>query len=787
MSVSMSKRKVGNLPQDLSSFVGRRREVAETRRLLSTTRLLTLVGVGGVGKTRLALRVADEVQRAFPDGVWLVELAPVVNGEFVGRATAAALGLHDEFSRSPTDGLAEYLVDKQLLLVLDNCEHVVDAVADLVDTLLPVAPGIRVLATSRQLLRLDGEVVLSVPPLSVPVPNEYGSPSPRSEAVTLFAERAAASVAEFAITKENSTQVARLCQRLDGIPLAIELAAVRLRTLSVQEILDRLDDRFRLLTAGGRHVLPRQRTLRALIDWSYELCTEQERLLWARLSVFAGGCDLPAAEYVCGVDGISPGEVLELVADLIDRSVLVGETQHGGARYRLLETVRQYGREALAATGEESALRRRHSDWFRGLAAQAEAEWFGPGQAEWNTRLQAELADLRAALDFCVGQPGEARVALEIAAALWSHRLAWSSIGEGRHWLGRALALDQEPSSARAKALWVDGWLCLLHGDGAAARPLLAECRAVARRIGDESALVHAGQISGLAALFAGDFAGAEVQLEQAVAWYRQAGEVGHSWVALFQLAMAAVFGDRPHASELAQECLAMTEEHKAQWSRSYGLWIVAVDELRRGDPKRAVAAVQESLRIKRLFNDELGMAQCIEVLAWATAGVGRPERAARLLGSANMVWRRIGSALGGLEHLGGPHARYTSTLTGQLGSTAYAATLAEGDQFSLTQALRYALEEPEPAESEPAAPARRDGAGPLTSREWEVAELAAQGLSNKQIAGRLTISRRTADTHIEHILTKLGFASRTQIAAWVTEHREGGGRALQDRHRVDR
>ncbi len=347
---------LGNLPIDVTSFVGRRRELSEARRLLGDARLLTLAGAGGVGKTRLALRLAAEVRRTFPDGVWLADLAPVQDGELVPQTVIAALGLQDHSTRLPVETLLEYLAGKRLLLVLDNCEHVLDACAVLATKLLSQAEALRILATSRQLLSVEGEQVMEVPPLSVPDLDWLSAAGSLTgyEAVRLFAERAAAVVPGFAVTASNGAVVARLCQGLDGMPLAIELAAVRLRVLSAEQILERLDDRYRLLTGGSRTGLERHQTLRAAIEWSYDLCSPQEQILWGRLSVFSGGFDLEAAEQVCAGEDIAQEDVFELVTGLLDKSVLAREEHGSRVRYRLLETIRQYGQTHLTESGQES-------------------------------------------------------------------------------------------------------------------------------------------------------------------------------------------------------------------------------------------------------------------------------------------------------------------------------------------------------------------------------------------------------------------------------------------------
>ncbi|MFD5393208.1 ATP-binding protein [Streptomyces sp. NPDC127097] len=765
-------RGAGALPADLTRFIGRRRELAQARTLLSRGRLLTLTGPGGIGKTRLALRVAADVQRSFPRGVWLVELAALEDGDRLAQTVAARLRLGNEAIGDPLAGLVEQVAGERMLLVLDNCEHVLDASAALVATLLSAAPELRVLATSRQVLGLSGEHVLPVP--SMVLSEDSGLSPELCDAVALFADRAAAMRPDFTLTPQNVEVIHEICRRLDGVPLAIELAAARLRALSAQDILLRLDDRFALLTAGSRAALPRQRTLRAAIDWSHDLCTDQERLLWSRLSVFSDGFDLPAAEQVCSGDGIRQQDVLDLVVGLVDKSVLAGEERGARMRYWLPDTLRQYGRERLVASGEEYVLRERHRDYYQAVAEQAEAEWFGPGQLAWFTRLRAEHPNLQAALEFSLGEPGGTRVAMGLAASMWIHRLGFGSFSEGRRWLGRALASDEEPSPQRAKALFVDGLLAVLQGDIGAADSRVKQCRALEGALGEDPDLLRARvTLAGLVALFQGDFAEAVARLKDALARHQAAGDAGHAAVTSFMLTTACVDPGDPAGTVHAERCLALCEAHGAQWSRTHALWALGLDHYRRGRHQRAGTLVRHALRDKPLSHDQWGVAQCLEVLGWCAAAAGLGERAATLMGAADATWRVAGSALTGLGHLHAGHQECESSLRGEMGDAAYTAAVEAGGRLSLEQSVTYALEE----SLAPTPPPANEASAPLTRRERQVAGLVAQGMTNKQIAAELTISRRTAEGHVEHILTKLGFTSRAQIAAWAATNQEAGAR----------
>jgi predicted ATPase len=426
------QRAPNNLPTQLSSFVGREKELAEVRRLLKDTRLLTLTGAGGCGKTRLALAAADELVETFEDGVWLVDLAPLSDPSLVPQAIASAPGVREQPGRSLTETLSDYLASRKVLLVLDNCEHLIESCAELAEFLLRSCPGLWVLATSREALGIAGEVAWPVPSLSLPdlrrVPN-IDSLS-RYEAARLFIDRAEAIKPTFALTEQNAPSVARICYRLDGIPLAIELAAARTKVLSVEEISERLDDCFGLLTTGNRTALPRQRTLYATMVWSHELLSEQEQILFRRLSVFAGGFTLQAAEAVCAGDDLERNEVLDLLSHLVDKSLVIMRENSTGTRYRLLETVRQYGRERLKESEDE--VEQRHAGFFVGLAEEAEGELSGSDQARWLTLLQSEHDNLRAALSWSLGEKRNIELGVRLAAALWLFWFARGYLSEGR-------------------------------------------------------------------------------------------------------------------------------------------------------------------------------------------------------------------------------------------------------------------------------------------------------------------------------------------------------------------
>ena len=721
-----------------------------------------------MGKSRLALRVARGARRVHADGVWLAELAGLAEPTLVSQSVLAALEVRDHSARDPQAVLADYLADKRLLLVLDNCEHLVRECGQLVAAVLAAAPGVRVLATSREPLGIAGEQVCPVLPLSLPHVEE--APQERNlgqyEALQLFAERASMVLPGFSLNSDNETVVTRVCQRLDGLPLAIELAAVWMRVLSVEQILERLEDCYRLLTTGNSSASPRHQTLRAAVEWSFGLCSPPERRLWARLAVFPGEFDLDAAQRVCAGDGLSDEDVFESVAGLVDKSVLVRVEDHAGrARYRLLETLRQYGREQLDAPGRLAALRRRHRDHYLELAEQAALDWFGPNQVEWSTRLWAERVNLWAALDYCLTTPGEARAGLRMASALWCQWMAGGFLREGRHWLDKALTADTSASEERARALWATGHVAIGQGETLAALRMLDECRDLARELGDKTALAYGTQFAGLAELVRGDRQRGLALLEEALWRQRNVGDSNGISTALFYLALAHCHqGNMGHAIALAEKCQRICASHEESWCLARAFWVLGLSRRMLGEVRQASSDVRQALRLQRPLNDRLGSACCVEFLAW-TAADRDPRRAATLLGASSRQWGLLGRFLFGLAVYLDWHDQCESRVRAALGETAFAAAYRRGTQLGPDEAVAFALEEQVAAAPEAA------GETPvqeLTSREREVAELVAQGLSNKEIAAKLVISQRTVESHLEHIFTKLGLTSRTQIAAWM-------------------
>ncbi|WP_067490695.1 ATP-binding protein [Actinomadura hibisca] len=702
MSVPADPSVRGNLPSEPNELVGRRDELEHVRGLLAASRLVTLTGVGGVGKSRVGLRAARHALPRHPDGVWLVELGTVHDAATLPHSVAAVLGLVDQTVRPQTDVLADYLADRRALLVLDGCEHLRPAVADLVKVLLQAAPELAVLVTGRQALGLPGERRLTVQPL--PVPGPPGDDDPPlatlrdNPAVRLFVARATAAAPDFELTPAIGAVVARLCRRLDGIPLALELAAVRLSTLRPEEILARLEDRFALL--GSAHAaLPRHQTLRTAIGWSHELCTPGERLLWARLSVFAGTMGVEAVQAVCTDERLHPADLPELLTGLVDKSILLWRPQEAEGRFRMLDTVREYGAGWLGALGEERALRRRHRDHYRDLALRCEQEWYGPGQLAWYGRLLSEHPNLRAALDHCLTDPGEARAGLEMAAALWP---LWTAAGftrEGRHYLDRLVRLSPAPGPARTKALARRSWVETAQSDHDTAVATAREAAAEARARGDVYELACALAFEGLAIALRGDPAGGAKALTEALETF-PAGPAD-DFMAVHTMGMLGVALSAADETARAVEVLAGARRHGAargeRWLVSHLGWIHALAELGRGDRAAADRHVRAALPVRRLFRDGPGLALCLETLAAVAAAEERGRRVARLHGAADRIWRTFSVPQMGSPVFAAVHERAARTARDLIGDGAYTAEARVGGRLDQEETIAYALADPLP------------------------------------------------------------------------------------------
>ena len=805
-----------NLPIQVTTFIGREQEITEIQRLLASTHLLTLTGSPGVGKTRLALETALRHRKyatrpghAYADGVWLVELAALADPALVPQTVATALGLPDDPRHPLVQTLVDFLKPRALMLVMDNCEHVIDACAALAERLLLACPRLRILATSREALRIAGETCLRVPSLAVPDPRQPARPDQLTtyEAVRLFLDRAAAATPGFVLTDQNASAVAQVCQRLDGIPLAIELAAVRVTVLSPEQIAARLDDRFRLLATGSRIALPRQQTLRALVDWSHDLLSEPERIFLRRLSVFAGSWTLAEAEGICAfrvrtdagpevpedhpppvglpktakwhTRDLAPDEVLDLLGKLVDKSLVVAEQHLEGTRYRLLETLRQYAAEKLRAAGEEEGVRRRHRDWFAGFVGRQLERLSGPQQAEAFARLDAEHDNLRAALDWCEMEPGGWEAGAELADEL---RWFWGLRGyvrEGRERLDRLLALATERTAGRARVLSAAGNLAQHAGEYDRAAALLEESVEIWRELGDNRgaavALARFGQLEQSRA----DYDRAWMLLEES---RRLCPEVGSGSgldapLAVYLAQVAKNRGDDERAIPLFEECLELARKRGERHAASSALRSLGELMQARGDYECAAGYLRESLVLIRELNDRACALTTLDSLAVLAAARGDVARAARLLAAAGASRVAQGRSLPSTEQ---DRLDQAANACARLGRATFAAAWSEGSAMTLEQAIGVALTLDEPNNNERSDPDEtptRSQAALLTCREREAVDLIARGYTNPQIAAELVISERTVHAHVRNILAKLDFTSRTQVAAWAAQ--EGLLRAL--------
>jgi predicted ATPase/DNA-binding CsgD family transcriptional regulator len=751
----------GRLPRPLTSFIGREQELAEARRLLERSRLLTLTGPGGSGKTRLCIELAAGAAGDYPDGVSFVRLAPVRDPRLVPSSIAQSVGLPDPRGRPLVDRLAHHLRDRKLLLVLDNFEHLLPA-ASVVAELLGGTRELRIVVSSRCPLRVSGEQECPVPPLALPprAPAPLASVA-ASESVRLFAERAAAVVPGFAVDEQNAAAAAAIVRRLDGLPLAIELAAARVRLLPPEAILERLEHSLGLLTGGSRDLPDRQQTLRATIEWSYDLLGEQARKLLAACSVFRGGVPLPMIEPVCAQATVGVA-VLDGLQELVDQSLLRPLRPPGAPRYLMLETIREFAAERLAGTPQAARLRAAHAAAFLALAQQAAGPMTGPGQKEWLERLDVEHNNLRAALDWYRQQ--DRRAALRLAVAMsWF----WSLHGhytEGRQRLRALLGLVPDENQVRVRALNGAAWLAIDQGDYADADRLLIESTELSRRLNDKAGEGMAAAFLSRSMLSSDRVAEAASYPGRAFALLAEAEDQPGIAIALFYRALSAQFtGHAEAACELHERCVARCRELGFESLRARALQLLGIVRVDLGDLTAARAALREGLTTSVALGDRFVIPIGLSGFAGLAAKTGKHRMALRLAGASEAYRDAFASAFPE------PNRAYLdSWLAPSLRAAGRAAAglLAEGRQMTLTAALECALAN-EPEEAWRARP----GPG-LTRREQEVAVLAARGLTNRDIAARLCLSVRTVEAHVDHILGKLGFRTRTQLAAWA--HQEG-------------
>jgi len=795
-----------NLPTEVTRFIGRRRELPTIAEAIERHRLVTLRGTGGVGKTRLALRTAIEHRDSFADGCWMVELSPLHTPDLLARAVSAALGLPGAAAGKAPQVLAESLAERELLLVLDTCEHLTEACAELAALLLSAAPGLRILATSRAPLGLPEEHSLLITPLELPTDDATAA---YSDAVTLFVDRARAAVPDFMLTPENTPAVAELCCRLEGIPLALELAAVRLRGMPVEEILARLSDRFRVL-GTARTATDRHRTLRAAVSWSYELCSPDEQRLWAALSVFPGSFRLAAAEHVCGpgihetldrlveksVVQLPPGgttprtpwcppeadpmaktvsvsgppgadEKLRPTRATADLKTIIADIQAiAEDRYQLLDTMREFGADRLDAA-EAARLRARHRDYYLSLAERAAAGYLTADQEAWLAKLGVETANLRVALDYSLTAPGEAHAGLRMIRLLLPYWLMTGQFTEGRRWHHLALPAAGK-SGDSAWALFGAGVLAVQQGDFATGEPLLAQAAELAEEGADEDLAVHVMDARGMLAFYSGDLVTARAEFEAALAAYERNGFSDPAALVTYsRLASVCLLTfELDRAVRLSEDCLRRCAELGEQWARGTALWTRGVARWMSGDNAAATEDVLACLRIKEQLGDLHTIAMSFDLLTLCQVSGGDFERAAVLHGASESLWALLKAPL-----LMGPAYKEivenaAATVRSSLGEERFDALARYGLAIPLPAALAVARGE---APAGPAAgPAPGTEVKPLTRREKEIAALVADGMGNREIAELLFLSKRTVDSHVEHIFTKLGFSSRTQLTSWI-------------------
>jgi non-specific serine/threonine protein kinase len=757
-------RRPGQPLSELTAFVGRTDELAAIGTLLDRARLVTTVGPPGVGKTRVSLRAAALAADRYPGGVWLAELSELRDPALLPAAVAACLGLPGRDARAQLPAILDYLRERRLLLILDTCEHLLDACAAFAEGVLREAPGITLLAASRQPLDVPGEHVCLVPPLPVP------------DAVELFARRAAAVVPGFAVTAANRADVIRLCGRLDGIPLAIELAAVRLRTLPLADLADRVESGFGVLTVDRRGVSRRHQTLGTAADWSYGLCTPAERTLWARLSVFAGPFDMAAAEQVCA-DADLPGDaVVEALIGLVDKSVVLRE-HADGPRYLLLGALREFGAAKLAEAGQEAACRGRLLDRYLAMATYFDEHFLDDDQLARYRELRREHAGIRAALEYSLGHGERAGDGAELAVRLHGYWQISGLLPEGRYWLGKAADLYPQPSGERAWALGVRGRLSTFQGDVAAALADIRESIGLAARLGEDLAAARGYLYLTLALTFAGRRDEAVAAAAEARSRMRELGCHGELISLQPQLAhLHQLAGNFDLAAEYCERGLAMLGADSGErWVTSYLNLVSGLALFQR--PGRAAgraAAIREALLAKHELGDIVGIAYALEALGWLTAEAGRPEHAAWLLGAANSLRVRTGSWLSDIAVMEVLHRRSVRRIRSALGDRRYAAAYAQGAARPLDLVVRRAID----TAGELLAAPPSEPAPALTRRELEIAAMVASGLSNREIAARLFISKRTVDAHVEHIYAKLEVSSRVQLTVWLQDQAPGIGTA---------
>lgn len=751
--------------------------MAAARDLFSSHRLVTLTGPGGVGKTSLAAAMAATLERAFTEGTWFVELGAQRSSDTIAETVARNLGLSAVPTMDAEEQLRRHVAGRSMLLVLDNCEHVLPGCRRLVSALLTASSELRVLTTSREPLGIRRERVIVVRPLPVPPQERHVTVGELRDypAVAMLEARAKAVNDQFEITEYETSAVAKLIARLDGMPLAIELAAARLRSLPVRELLERINDRFALLNRGDPTATPHHHSLDALVRWSYDLCSRDEQLLWARLAAFSGSPDLAAIQAVCGFAPLEGTKLLDALDGLVSKSILLPELTRGDMRYRLLETLRDFALQRAQGGEDLVHVRHAHVEYYRAWATQTAKGFFGSGQADSIRRLESDFSNLELAFNGLRQDPDRSRDTLELASSL---RFYWISghLRDGRRWLENALAADMKESIERGNALWAAASVASLHGELSSAQGFLREADEIARSVKDPRLAAHIATWTGQIALTSGDLEAAREALEAAHKGHRDLSDAEGLMLTLFMLGFVrSALGDHRGVSDACREAISLSESLGETWGRSYALWTLAFDAWTRQALDVASELAEQSLELKRDSRDDLGAALVINLMAGIALDNRDPEKAAQLLGVVAALWTLLDTETRAFGPVLTPrYEAVTRVARDRLGESAFQRAFESGRRLEPGSQMSLALSRADTTEQDQAA--AEPASDLLTRREREVASLLADGLSNRAIATKLVLSPRTVEVHVEHILRKLGFRSRTEAGIWAAQALRGEG-----------